>query len=186
ASWLFHLSGLARGDVTMNPFEMNKILGAILGCCLGLVALNIASGAVFAPAKLAKPGYEIKVPEHGAGDQGGKEPAAAPDQPIGQLLASADVSRGQSSAQKCAACHTFNKGGQAAVGPNLWGVVGRDKASQPGFNYSAAMKSQQGKWTLDDLNHFITNPRAAVPGTAMTFAGLPRGAERADVLAYLN
>jgi len=169
----------------MNSFEMNKILGAVLGCCLGLVALNIAAGAVFAPVKPAKPGYEIKVPEHGPAAQPG-QPPAQPDQPIGQLLASADVGRGQAASQKCAACHSFNKGGAAMVGPNLWGVLGRPKASMPGFNYSPALKAKGGEWTVDDLDHFIANPRATVPGTAMTFAGVPRAAERADLIAFLN
>jgi cytochrome c len=163
---------------------MNKVMGAVLGTCLGVVALNIAAGAIFTPEKPAKPGYDIAVPEKpGAGEQ--KAPAQQ-EQPIEQLLASADVSRGQRSAQKCAACHTFDKGGRNMVGPNLWGVVGRPKASEAGFNYSAAMKAKGGNWTIQDINEFIHNPRGFVPGTAMTFAGVPRGGERADLIAYLN
>jgi cytochrome c len=72
------------------------------------------------------------------------------------------------------------------VGPNLWGVVGRPRASEAGFNYSAAMKAKGGNWTIDDLNQFINNPRGFIPGTNMTFAGIQRGGERADVIAYLN
>jgi cytochrome c len=96
------------------------------------------------------------------------------------------VKRGENSAKKCQACHTFNKGGRNLVGPNLWGVIGRPRASEAGFNYSAAMKGKGGNWTIDDLNQFITNPRGFVPGTNMTFAGIPRGTERADLIAYLN
>src|SRR5437660_9967527 len=114
----------------MNSFEMNKVLGAVLGTCLGVVAINIAAGAVFAPAKLAKPGYEIKVPEKAAPTPGG---GTEPEQPIGVYLANADVSRGENAAKKCAACHTFQKGEPARVGPNLWGVVGRPKAGVAGF-----------------------------------------------------
>jgi cytochrome c len=105
---------------------------------------------------------------------------------VEQALASADVKRGENSAKKCAACHTFNKGGPTLVGPNLWGVVGRPKASEPGFNYSPALKAKGGNWTFDELYHFIANPRADIPGTAMTFPGIPRPNERADVIAYLN
>ena len=168
----------------MNSFEMNKILGAVLGTCLGVVALNIASGAIFAPEKPAKPGYEIAVPEKPAGEPKGGP--AQPEQPIEQLLANADTGRGQRSAQKCAACHTFEKGGPNRVGPNLWGVVGRPKGSEAGFNYSSALKGKGGNWTVEDLNQFLTNPKTMVPGTAMTFAGVPRATERADLIAYLN
>jgi cytochrome c len=169
----------------MHSFELNKILGAILGTCLGVLAINIAAGAIFTPTIPAKPGYEIVVPEQKPGEQA--KPAEAQQQPpIEQLLANADPGRGENSAKKCAACHTFNKGGRPLVGPNLWGVVGRSKASEPGFNYSAALKGKGGTWTIDDLNQFITNARGFVPGTNMTFAGVTRGSERADIIAYLN
>jgi len=168
----------------MNSFELNKILGAILGTCLGVVALNIAAGAIFAPDKPAKPGYEIAVPEkHPAGKEAPKQ---EPQEDLPVLLAKADVSRGQMSAQKCAVCHTFDKGGKNLVGPNLWGVVGRARASEPGFNYSDAMKAKGGTWTVPDLMQFIANPKAFIPATAMTFTGIPRAGERADVIAYLN
>jgi cytochrome c len=167
----------------MDSFELNKILGAVLGTCLCVLAVNIAAGAIFAPVKPSKPGYEIAVP-----DKPGTGPTkpADPEQPIEALLANADVARGENSAKKCAACHTFNKGGRNLVGPNLWGVIGRKKASEPGFNYSAALKGKGGEWTVQDINAFIANPKALVPGTNMTFAGISRGSERADIIAYLN
>jgi cytochrome c len=175
----------AWSDVAMDSFELNKILGAVLGTCLGVMSLNLAAGAVFAPAKMAKPGYEIVVPEAAAPGAGPAE-AAPPEKPLAELLASASIQKGENSAKKCAACHTFAKDGKNGVGPDLWAVVGRARAHAPNFNYSAAMKAAGGNWTLEELNHFITNPKAAVPGTAMTFAGLPRATERADLLAYLN
>ena len=157
----------------MDSFELNKILGAVLGTCLVLLSLNIAAGAMFAPHKPAKPGYEIAVQEAAPAGKPG-EPAAA-EEPLPELLASADVARGEASAKKCVACHTFDKGEPNRVGPNLWGIVGRAKASVAGFNYSAAMKAKKGNWTIDDLDVYLHNPKAMVPGTNMTFAGIPRG-----------
>jgi cytochrome c len=168
----------------LDSFEMNKVLGAVLGTCLGVVSLNIAAGAVFAPAKPAKLGYDIDVPKVTPG--GTPATPAQPEVPLGQLLASADVSRGSESAKKCATCHTFEKGGRVLAGPPLWGIVGRTKASIAGFNYSPGMKQASGAWTIADLFTFVTNPKAMVPGTMMTFSGIPRPAERADLLAYLN
>jgi cytochrome c len=168
----------------VDSFELNKILGAILAACLGVLAINIAAGAIFAPTNPAKPGYEIEVPEQKPGGQ--PQQQQEQQQPIEQLLANADAGRGENAAKKCAACHTFNKGGRPLVGPNLWGVVGRPKGSEAGFNYSAAIKSKGGNWTIDDISQFITNPKAFIPGTNMTFAGVPRATERADIIAYLN
>jgi cytochrome c len=168
----------------MNSFELNKFLGALLGTCLILVALNITAGALFTPEKPAKPGYDIAVQEQPAA--GEKAAPAAKEPPIEELLAKADAKRGQASTTVCQACHTFEKGGPNKVGPNLWGIVGRERASHPGFDYSAAMKAKGGKWTVDDLNQFLTKPQAFVPGTKMGFAGMPRETQRADVIAYLN
>jgi cytochrome c len=168
----------------MDSFELNKILGAILGTCLFVIALNIAAGALFSAPKPAKPGYEIAVEEHPA--EGGGAAAAPQEEPIEKLLASASVEKGENAAKKCQTCHTFNKGEPNRVGPNLYGVVGRPRASEAGFNYSAAMKAKGGNWTIDELNKFLTNPRSYIPGTLMSFAGLPRGSERADVIAFLN
>jgi cytochrome c len=169
----------------MSSFELNKFLGAILGTCLVVIALNITAGALFAPETPVKPGYKITVEEQ---PKGGHEPGAAQEQqPFETVLASASPERGANAAKVCGACHTFTKGGpNGPLGPNLYGIVGRPRASAPGFDYSAAMKAKGGPWTLDDLNQFLTKPQAYVPGTAMSFPGYPRANQRADVIAYLN
>ena len=169
----------------MDSFELNKILGAILGTCLVLLVTSFTAGALFAPVVPEKPGYEIAVKEEAHG--GGKEAAPAPSEPIEKLLQTASVEKGAAAAKKCAACHTFEKNGPNRVGPNLYGVLNEAKgAGRGGFNFSAAMKGKGGTWTYDDLNKFIANPKGFVPGTAMGFAGIQKDSERADVIAYLN
>jgi cytochrome c len=168
----------------MNSFELNKILGALLGTCLVLVAMHIATGAIFTPQVPAKPGYEIAVKEEQP--KPGAAPAAPAEEPIANVLASASAQRGAEIAKQCQACHNLQEGQGAKVGPDLYGVVGRKIASVPNFNYTPALKAKSGTWDFDTLNTWLTKPAAFAPGTAMTFAGLSSEKQRADVIDYLD
>jgi cytochrome c len=102
-------------------------------------------------------------------------------------LASGNVEKGAASAKKCASCHTFEKGGPNRVGPNLYDVMTRGHAALAGFNYSAAMTALKGhNWSYEELDKFLTNPKAYIKGTNMSFAGISRQSERADVVLYLR
>ncbi|WP_084623897.1 c-type cytochrome, partial [Acidisphaera rubrifaciens] len=103
------------------------------------------------------------------------------------MLVSADPAAGKAYTKTiCVACHTFDKGGKAGVGPNLWGVVGAPHGHMAGFDYSSALKSKQGPWTYDELNQWLTSPAKYAPGTRMSFAGIPSEKTRANVVAYLR
>ena len=167
----------------MESFELNKILGAILGACLCIQVLNLSAGAIFTPTPPAKPGFVIAAKP---AEPAAPAPKKAPEQPIENLLASANTDRGKDISKICMTCHTLQKGEPNKIGPNLWGVVGRPRASEPGYDYSAAMKAKGGSWTFDELNKFLSGPRNYIPGTKMTFAGLDNEHQRADIIAYLR
>ena len=169
----------------MNAFEFNKIAGAVLSALLLMFAsktiLDIAEGS-HAPHKAA---YTLPMSKGGAGGPaaGAAEFDAAK---VIALLPKANADSGKDAFRKCTACHTPEKGGANRVGPNLYGVVGREVGKHGGFAYSGPMTGHGGKWTFEELAKYLHNPRTAIPGNKMAFAGVPDDAELADVLAYLR
>ena len=127
---------------------------------------------------------------------GGGEAAGGEEKPGGEaaaggseviaLLATADPKQGETDAALCKVCHTFDKGGAAVVGPNLYDVTGRKIASVEGFNYTPALKAHEGAWTYELLDTWITNPQAFAPGTMMAFPGIPDVKKRANVIAFIR
>lgn len=103
-----------------------------------------------------------------------------------KAVASANVDAGARYALRCKACHTVDKGGANRLGPNLWGVTGRNQASARGYNYSPAFRKLTGAWSLDALDTFLADPRKFAPGNRMAFAGITNSKQRHDVLAYLG
>lgn len=170
-------------------FQFNKIFAALLVAVLTAYLTGYAAkGVVHAelPETIAYPVADLKVAE--AAPAAGGTPAAAPQaEPVNALLAAADPAAGQKVSRACTACHSFEKGGPDKLGPDLWGVVGRGVASVAGFAYSEAMQSHKDKkWTYEELNHFLFNPKAHMPGTKMAFAGVKKTEERAALIAWLR
>lgn len=171
----------------MHSLEFNKMAFAVLSTLLFLMGIGIFTDTIFTAHKPAKPGYAL--PADDAGQGGAAPAAAAPAVPLGELMAKADVKRGESAAAQCKACHTFEEGGKAGIGPNLYDIVDRTIASAPGFAYSNALADKaksDGKWSFQHLQAFVANPRGYANGTKMAFAGVKDPARVADLLAYLN
>ena len=166
----------------MDSLETNKVFAAALVAGIAFVGSGLVGSALLKPKPLEKTAIKIDMPEAPGAV------AAAPEQPIAVLLASADAGRGESQVrgQGCVACHNFNEGGKAGVGPNLYGVLGAPHGHQEGFAYSAALKAKSGPWTYDELNEWLLKPSAYAPGTKMTYAGLADGKKRADIIMYLR
>jgi cytochrome c len=160
----------------MNTMEVTKFVGAICGSLLIFLLIQTAAHAIY-NTESETVAYEIEGAE--TGGAGGEE--AQEDVDVSGLMAAADASAGETVFKKCAACHKLD--GADGVGPHLNGVVGRPVA---GFAYSSGMTGHGGDWTPEQLYHFLGNPKEDVPGTKMSFAGLPKPEDRANVIAYLE
>jgi cytochrome c len=171
----------------MDSFEMNKIAGAILFTLTMTLGLGILAEIVFSQHAPEKPGYELADASPASGSEGAAP--AAEEEPLPVVLASASADRGKTLFAKCTSCHTVEKGGKNGIGPNLYGVLGGPIAHLPDFPYSATFKAlhEEGKtWTPENFYHFIAAPQAFAKGTKMSFAGLPKPKDRADILAYIH
>lgn len=198
---LFELSRKTQSFLStlrIDSFELSKIAGAVLCALLVIVGFRTAIEIAHLDKAPEKPGYTLPAPaaapaagEHAAAAApaaGAAAPAAAVFDPAeaAKAAATGNARGGAALFIKCQGCHSSGQGGPNKFGPNLWGVVGRPKASHEGFNYSDAMKAKGGNWTLEDLAAFIHNPKTFVPGTKMLFPGVADPGDLGDLLAYLG
>jgi len=163
--------------------SFNTMAGCFLASALFAMVVGKVSNALVSVHEPEKPAIAVSeaAPEGAAGEK----PAELP--PIGPKLKDANVQHGEALfKQQCFTCHTVDKGGANKIGPNQWNLVGRKKASEEGFSYSAAVQKLGGEWTYEDINHMIFKPQSFARGTKMAFAGLPKEQDRADVIAYLR
>ena len=169
----------------MNAYEFNKIAGWALSALLFIFGMK-AMGEMTGSHGPVKAGYTLPMPKEGPG--GGPVAAASFDfAKVAEQLPKATADNGKEVFKLCTNCHTPEKGGPAKQGPNLYGIVGRDIGKDAGFpKYSRALAEKGGKWDWQMLAHYLYDPRGAIPGNQMAFAGVKDEQDLAALLAYLR
>lgn len=176
-----------------NPaFKTYIVLAFLLSVWVVLFA-HYGGEFLYREGEIDKPAYPLMVTDEAAPDEQPAEVVATePEAPAGggeniaALLAAADADAGAKISRKCAACHGFDEGGKNKVGPNLWDIVGRAIASGEGYKYSGALSGLGGEWTYENLDGFLAKPKDFAKGTKMSFAGLKKAEDRANLIAYMR
>lgn len=166
----------------MDTYDLTRIVGTLCAALLLFLSVTFLVEGYFERGELDVPAYSVAVLAPESADVA----EAVPEVPISELLAGADLARGEKVFKRCAACHQADNAEKHGVGPALWGIVGREIATLAGFKYSDALAEMEGVWDWDTLSAFLANPKKLTPGTRMTFAGLKKPADIAAVMLWLN
>lgn len=172
----------------MSGREYNKIAAAILlASLIGMVSGKIVDILYKPELEVSKRGYKVEVDEEQIAQSEQKSKKEEFEIDIETLMKTASSENGkQLFKRQCSSCHTYERGGANRVGPNLWNIVEKNKAANDNYNYSSALSNMGGKWTLDNLAHFLHNPAKYARGTKMSFRGIKREKDLADVIEFLR
>ncbi len=173
----------------MSNLEWNKLAAAfLLTALIIMLAGNIADILYMPNLPAEHRGFQVTVSENTIGTTNNTQKAS--DTPevidIKSLMMKASAEAGAILSKKCSSCHSVAKSGPNKIGPHLWGVVERAKASISDYKYSAALSSKGGKWDIESLAAFLHKPSAYAPGTKMGFMGFAKPEELANIIAYLE
>jgi cytochrome c len=172
----------------MSGFEINKILASILVAIIIFVIIGFAGNFIVKindSESLVK-AYKIDLPEISADSTTRKATNDEMAESISSLLASASLEKGEKIFKKCGSCHNYKKDSKSKIGPNLWNLLNRPKASANGFAYSKSLSDYGGKWTFEELNGFLYKPKEYIQGTKMNFSGLNNVEDRANLILWLR
>lgn len=180
----------------MDFFEINKYVGSLLAVLLAILVIGYigdflvpysAAPAPMAPAKSPMASAKSDEPSDMAkAPADAEKPAEESGTSAIAMLGDADADAGKKVAKKCTACHSFDNGGRNKVGPNLWDIVGAGQGKKAGYGYSSALAGAGGEWSYEALDAFLADPRGAVKGTKMSFGGIKKAKQRADLIAYMR
>ena len=172
----------------MSGFEINKILASIILAIIIFIIIGLVGNFVvkinYDESQITA--YKIDIPETFTDSSTQTSANDEMVESISLLLAGASLEQGEKIFKKCGACHNYKKDSKSKIGPNLWNLINRQKASVSGFTYSKALSDYGGKWTFEELNGFIYKPKEYISGTKMNFAGLNNVEDRADLILWLR
>ncbi|MCZ8078495.1 MAG: cytochrome c family protein [Fuscovulum sp.] len=168
-----------------DTMTITKATGAVCGSLLVYLLAAWAGDSLYHVGHDSHGGEEIAQAysiDTGSDEASSEVAADAPD--FATLYAAADVAAGEKVFAKCKSCHKLD--GSDGVGPHLNGIVDKQKGTSAGYAYSDALAALTAEvWSPENLNGFLENPKGYMPGTKMSFAGLPKVDERANLIAYL-
>ena len=166
-----------------DTMTLTKLLGGFCGALLVFLLGNWAAELIFHGGGHGKGHGQAYVIDTGADEDAGADKDEGPS--LFEMMAAADVGKGEKVFGKCKACHKVEDGANS-TGPHLYALVGREVGAVAGFNYSGALNEAADVWTPETLNGFLASPKKYAPGTSMAFSGLSKPKDRANVIAYLD
>jgi cytochrome c len=170
-------------NMASSDLENNKIFAAVL--VAGIIAMlsGFVANKFIPDQELEEDAFPIEVAD---APVKGAPVVEAVAEPIADLIAMADVARGQKLSKACAACHSFDNGGPNKIGPNLWNTYNNKKGHIASFGYSDALLAKGGVWDVENLNAFLWKPKKYIPGTKMNYAGMRKPEDRAAIVKYIQ
>ncbi len=178
----------------MFSLKFSKILASVLLPCLALILISKLVNSIYA-RKFASRGFsvinlieensKISVATKSAPHQIQNNQQLTKDE-IKKLIEVASHENGKIVAKKCMSCHSFEKNQPNKIGPNLFAIFGKRKASVPKYKYSASLISKGGIWNEESLFNFLQNPRKYIPGTKMVFPGISKQQDLANLIAFIK